>query len=198
MSRKLVEGVGINDSEHPVVRYVKQESGKQKLVWFCPFYRKWVGMIQRCYNEKEIKRRPTYIDCVVCEEWLTFSNFKAWMEQQDWEGKHLDKDLLVEGNRVYSPHACAFITPETNRFLTDSSASRGELPIGVSWNKTANKYQSQGRVDNKPVCFGYFDTPEEAHFVWKKEKHKRAVVLASTETDPRVKRALETRFFSDA
>lgn len=37
-----------------------------------------------------------------------------------------------------------------------------KLVEGVSWNKTANKYQSQGRVDNKPVCFGYFDTPEEA------------------------------------
>ena len=27
----------------------------------------------------------------------SFSNFKRWMERQDFEGMHLDKDLLFEG-----------------------------------------------------------------------------------------------------
>lgn len=34
------------------------------------------------------------------EEWLLFSNFKSWMEQQ--EEKVLDKDLLHTHNKIYT------------------------------------------------------------------------------------------------
>lgn len=105
MVRK-VQGVGIMDADYIVdVREYWVENGKRKsrLVWSCPFHRKWSDMLVRCYSPKRLEYRQSYAGCYVCDEWLTFSNFKSWMEKQDWEGKHLDKDLLQTGSKVYSP-----------------------------------------------------------------------------------------------
>ena len=76
-------------------------------------------MLQRCYSESHLVRQPTYKGCSVCEEWLTFSNFKSWMEQQDWEGKQLDKDLLVYKNKIYSPETCVFVSSVINSFFVE-------------------------------------------------------------------------------
>lgn len=38
-------------------------------------YKRWIGMLKRCYSEKELIKCPTYIDCSVCEEWHLYSNF---------------------------------------------------------------------------------------------------------------------------
>jgi len=34
---------------------------------------------------------------------------------------------------------------------------------GYSWNKQHNKWQSQIRIDDKPIYLGYFETEQEAH-----------------------------------
>lgn len=79
---RKVCGVGINDADYVVGKYESwYEGGKRKLktLWQCPYYVKWHAMLNRCYNARYHKNKPTYIGCYVCEEWLTFSNFKAWM-----------------------------------------------------------------------------------------------------------------------
>jgi len=104
--RKLVCGVGINDADYRVrvqKELPKSSSGKRnrETVFMCPFYKVWENMINRCYNPRHLVKRPTYIDCTVCEEWKIFSNFKAWMETQNYIDRQLDKDLIVKGNKVY-------------------------------------------------------------------------------------------------
>lgn len=98
-SKKLVCGVGINDSEYPTSLFGVEE-GSRKLLWRCPYYTTWHNMISRVYSGH--KNCSAYHDVVVCEEWLLFSNFKSWMETQDWEGKELDKDIFGDG-KLYSP-----------------------------------------------------------------------------------------------
>ena len=104
--RKLVHGVGINDADYAVANYETigcvDGKQKQKRVWLCPYYQAWTSMLERCYSAKWHERNPTYKNCTVSDEWLTFSNFKAWMEKQDFEGKQFDKDLLVQVIRFYS------------------------------------------------------------------------------------------------
>lgn len=145
--RKLVYGVGINDADYSVRRLeeIGYEDGKRKrrLVWECPFHRVWDNMLMRCYSAKYQNKRPTYKGCSVSEEWETFSNFRAWMEKQDWQGKQLDKGLLFEGNKVYSADTCVFVTPSVNSFTTESGAARGEWLIGVNWDKGTKKFKSQ-------------------------------------------------------
>ena len=172
--RAFVYGVGINDSEYmtsPVV------DGKRI---FCPFYVKWKSMIQRCYDPKELNRNPCYIDCYVCDEWLLFSNFKRWMKTQEWKGLSLDKDILKQGNKVYSPAFCIFVTQAINNLLCDSKARRGEFPLGVSLHKAVNKYMA--RVGDEVV--GYFTDVDSAFNAYKAAKYKKIREVAIIQSEP--------------
>lgn len=198
--KKLVYGVGITDADYVVqkwetIGYVDRKR-KRNLVWLCPYYNTWASMLERCYSAKYQERKPTYKGCSVSEEWLRFSNFRAWMEAQDWEGMQLDKDLLFAGNKVYSSEACAFVTPTVNTFTTDCAASRGEWLIGVNWHKGASKFRSQCRnpFTKKHEYLGYFTCELEAHQAWLKRKLELAHLLAAEQTDPRIAEALIKRY----
>ena len=190
-------GVGINDVEYNVKLYEEcpKVNGKryQKLIWICPFYRKWQDMITRCYSEKSY---PTYAECSVCEPWMRLSVFKAWMETHDWEGKQLDKDLLISGNNVYSPETCLFVEPRVNIFLVEHDKRRGKYPIGVSHATKGELYRAQCKSveTGKNTNLGGYDTPEKAHQVWLDFKLKQAYILASQQTDERVAKALIERY----
>ena len=179
---KLVHGVGINDlRDDPSYITIKKIGGKT--VWECPFYKKWASLLRRCYNERCLQRRPQYRDCSVCEEWKTFSNFMAWMKTQSWEGKQIDKDILVPGNKVYSPETCVFVSRNVNVLLTNSFASRGKYPVGVRFNVSIQKYTAQMSRYSKNIHLGTFDTPEEAHEVYKKERTKYILEVAENLTE---------------
>jgi len=79
-----------------------------------PHYQRWVHMLKRCYCEKTQKRKPSYIGCSVSEEWHNFQNYAEWCEQNYVEGCELDKDILVNGNRIYSSETCKFVTHQEN------------------------------------------------------------------------------------
>lgn len=178
---KLVFGVGVNDSEYDVTKY-ESIDGKRKQVWVCPFYRVWASMICRGYSVKFKKKRPTYKNCYVCGDWLYFSKFKSWMENQDWEDKVLDKDLIVEGNKVYSPETCVFITQALNNFVVGCDANRGDYPIGVSLHRSGKfRVDCNNSLTKIREYLGLFNTPEEAHQAWKKRKHEIAVMITSSE-----------------
>lgn len=198
--RKLVFGVGINDADYvtqkfETIGYVDGKR-KQKKVWFCPFYRTWTSMLERCYSIKYQERQPTYIGCTVSKEWLTFSNFKSWMEKQDFEGKQLDKDLLFEGNKVYKAEACVFVTQMVNGFTTDRGAARGEWMIGVHWDKKAGKFKSQccNPYSGEQEYLGLFTCEQEAHQAWRVRKLELAHELAAIHADPRIAKALIDRY----
>lgn len=188
---KLLYGVGVNDADYNVH---KTEGGKT--VWRCPIYSCWTNMLKRCYCEAYQKKRQTYIGCTVASDWHLFSNFRAWVITQDWQDKTLDKDLLVEGNTIYSPEACCFISARINSFLVERKASRGEWPIGVVYHKGDKKYQAQcgDIVTGRGKYLGSYNTPEEAHRAWLKFKLEQAYILADMQTDKRVSEALIERY----
>ena len=198
--KRLVRGVGVNDANYAVHKWetIGYVNGKQKkkLVWICPFYRAWASMLDRCYSIKYQERYPTYKGCTVSEEWKTFSNFRAWMVTQDFEGKQLDKDLLIEGNKVYSPETCVFVSPMVNTFTIDKGAARGEFLIGVTWDKPTEKFKSQCRnpLTKKNGYLGLFTSEQEAHQAWLKCKLELAYELAAIQTDSRVAEALINRY----
>ena len=110
--RKLVCGVGTNDVDYQVT--VRILGVKYR----CPYYKRWTRMLERCYSEKGITDHPSYINCIVSDRWLVFSNFRAWMKTQDWENKELDKDILIPGNKKYSEDTCKFVSVTENRSHT--------------------------------------------------------------------------------
>ena len=182
--RKPVHGVGTNDADYITTPMV---NGAQ--LWD-PAYRSWFSMLRRAYNPKCHAAQPTYSDVTVCKEWHSFSVFRAWWLDNHQDGLNLDKDLLVVGNREYSPWSCLYIPQWLNKFTIDSGASRGELPIGVCLHNPTGKYKSQccNPITGKNRGLGYFTTPEEAHEAWLKYKLELAAQLkpAMDEIDQRI------------
>lgn len=185
----------MNDAEYPVHLY--QCSGvNKKLIWVCPYYQTWASMLVRCYSANTHRTRKNYIGCSVSSGWLKFSDFRSWMVLQDWHGKHLDKDILVSGNKIYSPETCVFVSGELNGFLGDCGASRGKWPIGVSWHKKTGKFvaQCQNPFTGKRGHIGLFESPEDAHQAWRAKKHEHACRYADMQEDHRIAEALRARY----
>lgn len=108
-------------------------------------------MLERAYSLKWHARRPTYVGCSVVPEWHRFMAFRAWvLEQSDWRGLQIDKDLLVPGNMEYGPTTCCFVSGRVNSLLNDSGSKRGCHPIGVHWNKSAKRFVAQVRDGYAP------------------------------------------------
>jgi len=122
--RKLVCGVGLNDSEYMIATTIK---GKQ---FRCHYYETWANMFMRCYSEKYQHNRPSYKNCTVCDEWLVFSVFKSWMKKQDWKGKSLDKDILIKDNKIYSPESCSFVSTKENTIMARAKHHEFISPCG--------------------------------------------------------------------
>lgn len=192
---KLVFGVGVNDADYSVQKF-EFIGGKWKRVWVCPFYERWKHVLARCYSEVFLKRRPTYLGCYTVPEWHSFMAFHAWMVEQDWEGKHLDKDILFPGNKVYGPDTCVFVDPKVNTFMLECTSSQGVFPVGVSYHKRIGKFQArcQDSRQGKRKNLGYFNSPDEAHSAWLEEKLRQAKMLASEQEDERVAKALIERY----
>lgn len=135
-------------------------------------YLKWHDMINRCYNAKFHERQPQYKGCTVCEEWLNYSNFKVWYDQHKIHGMalDLDKDILFKGNKVYSPETCVFVPHAINTLFLNSKKSRGELPVGVSYNERDNKYRAEMSFMGRQIKLGAFDTAEDAFSRYKEYK----------------------------
>ena len=137
-------------------------------------YDLWNGMLRRCYSDALKKKYPTYIDCEVSDKFKSYEYFYEWCNKQigfsnkDW---HLDKDLLVKGNKVYSEDTCVFIPREINLLLIKCDASRGEHLIGVCWNKKDNAFIAHvGKSKGKREYLGFFKTEIEAFNAYKEAK----------------------------
>lgn len=195
----LVRGIGTNDAGYSVYRS-ETVDGSRKIVWRCQFYRAWSNMIDRCYSEKHKASYPTYAGCSIDADWCSFSAFRKWMESQEWQGMYLDKDILIPGNKVYGPDTCVFVPCALNNFICESGALRGEWPLGVSWNINAGKFRSLCRnpFAGKVEHVGYFDSPEEAQEAYRARKHEHACRYADMQTDPRIAKALRTRYAKES
>lgn len=187
----MVCGIGINDADYEVVRH-ETSNGRRRISWMCPIYRAWKNMLNRCTSASF----PTYKDCTVCDEWLSFSGFHAWMKDKDYVGMDLDKDVLVPGNKEYGPDFCIFIPHALNSFLLDRASRRGALPIGVTIHAQSGKYRAKCRNPwtDKTEHLGLFFSAGGAHLAWRERKHELACSYADQQSDPRIAKALRARF----
>ena len=192
---RKVFGVGINDAAYETQKFIKVD-GRSKLSWSCKLYKKWSGMMERCYGKSYQSKNPSYIGCTVCDDWIYFSKFKEWADNFQWEGLQLDKDILGGGEKIYCPENCAFILGKTNRFIITGRTLENGLMIGVNSYVTKGKYSAKcgnpftGNQEN----LGIFNSELEAHLAWKKRKYELSLILADMEIDPRVKTALPAMY----
>lgn len=141
-------------------------------------YNSWHAMLCRCTREDYKQEKPTYQDSTCVDEWCYLSNFTQWIHNQenwnvlkDTNNWGVDKDILVKGNKLYSPETCCLVPMNVNSLFTKHDNARGEYPIGVYYNKANNNFAS--RCQNpygKRICHYGFKTPEDAFEQYKKDK----------------------------
>lgn len=185
--RKSLYGVGINDA--PYVTCIVGTDGKNIT---CPYYKVWTGMLSRCFSTKLHKTRPTYAGCTLERSWKSFMTFRDWMQQQDWQGKVLDKDILIQGNKHYGPETCVFVSRELNNLLTLRGNHRGPYPLGVSTTTTKGHtyFIASCSFYGKQKRLGYFKTVVDAAKAYQEAKLGYIQELASKEQNLKLKQAL--------
>lgn len=178
----IVYGVGIIGNKYPSTK--NKKSSKE--------YYTWVNMLMRCFDERYKQQYPTYKDVTCCESWILYENFYEWLHQQDnfipwYNGSRwaLDKDILIKGNKVYSPETCCLVPNNVNTLFVAQDKRRGGLPIGVRMTRDKVKFQAEC---NNPFSdahsseyIGRYDTKEEAFYAYKKRKEEIIKQIASFE-----------------
>lgn len=137
-----------------------------------PEYACWESMMKRVYNPQDEVNAIIYQGCTVCEEWHNFQNFAEWCQTQVSFGKqgfHLDKDILVKGNREYSPSSCRFVPKHINSAVTGMKIFNTSGFAGVEESSTGN-YSSSITMNSVGIHLGTFDTKEKAYLLYKNIK----------------------------
>ena len=141
-------------------------------------YNAWRNMLERCYGEKYRKRNPTYENCTCCEAWKNYQNFASWYDAHFYqvgnERMHIDKDIKIKGNQVYSPETCVIIPQRINMiFATKKLNRRSTLPTGIS-KLTCGMYKTRYITDE----IGRYSSLEESvqAYLSAKRKHIAEVV----------------------
>ena len=161
-SKSLIYGVGVND----LLLTNKSIS-----------YRRWFGILQRCYSPTTKQAAKNYEGCTICKEWHKFSNFKKWFDENYVEGWQIDKDIIENGNKVYSPETCCFVPRTINIFfIKPKRDKRGVFKAGNKFVALYSKY-------NKSVMSVRFDTIDEAYNLYCNERNKYAKELAEKYKD---------------
>ena len=122
-TKHLIFGVWVNTDVEIVIPLDKE------------LYKRWVFILRRCFYTKHNKH---YEDVGICDEWLTFANFKDDMMktkgvenllEKDWA---IDKDIISLGNRIYCPQYVRPVPREINNAIITSRAKRSPLALGVT------------------------------------------------------------------
>ena len=122
------------------------------------------------------KPESRYHGCT--NQFANFQLFAEWCQAQHGYmskdcGKfwNLDKDILIHGNKVYSPETCIFVPQTINALLVTKGRNKEkELPVGVHWNTRDKKFQANVKAEGKLSFLGYYGNPEEAHKAWQVAK----------------------------
>jgi len=149
--------------------------GKQ--VWDAT-YAHWVSMLKRVQSDE--------YDCSICDEWTYLSAFDRWVEDQDEDvgaaGIQLDKDILIPGNKVYRPEACALVPGWLNTLMQSGRGWSAQVNEGrrKPYRVKAKKLIGPGQSVHHHV--GYYETDGEARSAYiehKKDQLRFAAELVS-------------------
>ena len=140
-------------------------------------------MKERCKRGEYDSRFLAYKGCSVCEEWNNFEKFEEWYLDNYYlcnnEKLFIDKDLLVSGNKIYSPSTCCLLPRILNNSITKYTAFKHGLPPGVTHGQTlANTYSVNISFGDVKLNKTFKDV-SAAFNCYKNEKEKYIKKLAS-------------------
>ena len=165
-------------------KYKMSENGKLTDVYII-----WSSMLKRCYDPKYQEKHTTYKGCRVEDYLLNFQHMGEWLESNYYEvpGEKmcLDKDILIKGNKVYSPETCIFVPNNINVLFTKREKDRGKYPIGIRYCERDNALIVGCSVNGKMKHLGYFKSNEieKAFNCYKAFKEKYITQIADEYKD---------------
>jgi hypothetical protein len=163
---------------------------KNKGLWVASSYRgtqqvythsnqTWRHMKSRCLVGSLFQdKKPTYKGCSVSDDFSDFQYFTKWHTGQKGYrhlNYQLDKDILVKGNKLYSPDTCLLVPAFVNAFCCDTANTHKGL-AGVRQQENFFRATIHDGVKNKHL--GVFKTSEEAKEAYKYHKCLAAKELA--------------------
>lgn len=123
-------------------------------------YKYWVCMMERGHSDIFKNKHKNYLDVTVCEEWHNFQNFSKWFYENYYEipgeKMRLDKDILIKGNKIYSPNTCVFVPNRINLLF-------------VKMKDSLDRNDTIGTRDLKNGKYGW-----QCSYIDKNGKYKRA------------------------
>lgn len=178
---RLIHGVGFYDSNEPT------QITKNGKVIINKAYQVWYNMLKKCYGKNSSG------EVSVAYEWLTYTNFKNWYDDNYRENCKLNNTLFGDGS-IYSKHTTVFLDKVVTYLIRDTSYVGDSKGLGKQ--KHSEKYHV--RCNNPLTCeqehVGYFLDLEVAKAEWLLRKRKIARKIADLQTDDRVKNAILNYF----
>jgi hypothetical protein len=118
-------------------------------------------MIQRCTNPQcQYHKDYGGRGIEVCDEWRSFKAFQQWAESAGY-ADHLTLDRR-NNNRGYCPENCRFVNQTVQSQNRRKHSSNTSGYIGVSFDKSRQRYRARACLNYRCVFLGYFDTAIEA------------------------------------
>lgn len=168
-------------------------------------WRAWVRMLERCVGDRV--KNPSYEGCTFDESWVNCQSFIEWgilqkgHDRLESNGKtwQLDKDILVNGNRVYSPETCVFVPNEINTHFKDVEKGKDGY-YGVNEIEPKHPNAKRGwvarccNVKKEREYLGFYDNPTDAYIAYRTRKIEVMSDLADKwkgEVDERVINSLQ-------
>lgn len=173
-----VYGVGIVGNKYQT--FINKKQTKE--------YLSWRRVLGRCFDENFKEQNQTYQNAICCKEWLYFENFYDWLHSQENFDKWLngsqwaiDKDILIKGNKIYSPETCCLVPKNVNGLFVKCDALRNSLPIGVVKHGSGYLVSCKNPFTSKHEYFGTHPTEEIAFNKYKKVKENFIKQVAEEE-----------------
>lgn len=171
--------VGIVGNKYPkIIKDTKKQ---------CKEYSIWYSMMRRCFSQYFKNQFPTYKDVSCDPIWFYYEHFYDWIHQQEnYEAikglnYNIDKDILIKGNKYYSPERCVLVPQNVNKLLTKNNARRGKYPIGVIFEENRGYYSAYCNDGAKQRHLNYYTTAEKAFIAYKEYKENVIKRIASEE-----------------
>lgn len=141
-------------------------------------YSVWSDMLQRVYDPRVQVKKPFYMGSTVDARWHNFQVFADWYSNNpfNYPDYQIDKDILIRGNKVYSPETCCLVPNVINTQFRDMSSYMVDngLPVGVYPSANGKRY----RAIHGPVKLGTHDTIERAREVYLNYRRRYLYELA--------------------
>ena len=133
-----------------------------------PFYSVWTGLMRRCFDINFKNKRKTYQNCTVDKTWHNFQNFAKWALNQKYEEFwELDKDILIKGNKHYSPDTCCFVPMKINLMFNGKTLLNDSTEISTGIYKRGSIFYVYCCDGKTQKYLGKADSVQDAKNIYK-------------------------------